>query len=167
MYGELVASMRSLLIGCSATLLIAGCALPNPEDGAAFSRELRTEGELEKAQEHFARGEFGLAEKNFRLAVEGDSQNPEAWLGLAASYDQLARFDLADRSYKRAKQLIGETAILLNNMGYSYMLRGDLDRARRLMTRAQKMDPLDDRIARNIEELNIKLSKIGQQPIIL
>jgi Flp pilus assembly protein TadD len=52
-------------------------------------------------------------------------------------------------------------------MGYSYMLRGDLDRARRLMTRAQKMDPLDDRIARNIEELNIKLSKIRQQPIIL
>ena len=95
---------------------------------------MRTKSELEKAQAHFARGEFGLAEKNFRSAIESDSQNSEAWLGLAASYDQLARFDMADRSYKRAKDLMGNTPVLLNNKGYSYMLRGDLGPGTALFT---------------------------------
>ena len=40
------------------------------------------------------------------------------------------RFDLADRAYAQVEKLSGRHATLLNNRGYSYMLRGDLSKAR-------------------------------------
>ena len=49
----------------------------------------------------------------------------EAWIGLAASYDRLRRYDLADRAYDQAMKIAGPSAEILNNKGYSYMLRGD------------------------------------------
>ncbi len=149
------------------TLGIWGCALPNLDEAPLFAHPQRTAEDLQQGQQHFARGQFGLSEKHFRSAVERDPNNPEAWLGLAASYDQLARFKLADRSYKRAKALIGETPVLLNNLGYSHMLRGDLGRAKRYLLRAQKHSPFDVRIASNIQQLNDQLVKIGRDPIPL
>ncbi|MEM9359352.1 MAG: hypothetical protein AAGB04_24475, partial [Pseudomonadota bacterium] len=71
------------------------------------------------------------------------------------------------RSYKRARALIGETPALLNNMGYSQMLRGDLGKAKRYLVRAQQQAPGDVRITSNIEELNVRLEKIGREPIPL
>src|SRR4029077_708697 len=49
--------------------------------------------------ENFNRGNYGLAERYFRDAVEKAPRDLTAWIGLAASYDRLARFDLADRAY--------------------------------------------------------------------
>ena len=83
------------------------------------------------AMEHFGRGSFGLAERYFRDAVEKAPRDATAWVGLAASYDRLRRFDLADQAYAQAIKLTGETVQILNNQGYSLMLRGDLDGARR------------------------------------
>jgi tetratricopeptide (TPR) repeat protein len=84
---------------------------------------------LRLGMEYFNRGNFGLAERYFRDAVEKAPRDASAWIGLAASYDRLGRFDLADRAYHSAVQLVGETTSLLNNRGYSYMLRGDLKTA--------------------------------------
>ena len=55
--------------------------------------------------EHYARvkGNYGLAEENYRKAVELGPRDLDAWLGLAASYDRLKRFDLADRAYAQAR----------------------------------------------------------------
>jgi tetratricopeptide (TPR) repeat protein len=44
------------------------------------------------------RGNFGIAQQYFRDAVEKAPKNASAWIGLAASYDRLGRFDLADPS---------------------------------------------------------------------
>ncbi len=67
----------------------------------------------------FAELNYGLAEQHFRRAVEKSSGNrgrdAEAWLGLAASYDRLRRFDFADRAYKQAIAVWGPTAEILNN----------------------------------------------------
>jgi Flp pilus assembly protein TadD len=62
-------------------------------------------------------------------------------LGLAASYDRLARFDLAERSYERAARLGGRSPEYLNNLGYHYLLRGDRKRARALFNEALALDP--------------------------
>jgi hypothetical protein len=64
---------------------------------------------LRLATENFNRGSFGLAERYFRDAVEKAPKDVTAWIGLAASYDRLARFDLADRAYANAIRLAGET----------------------------------------------------------
>ncbi|MGH6835559.1 MAG: tetratricopeptide repeat protein [Methylocella sp.] len=96
------------------------------------------------------RGNYGLAEQHYRRAVEATRQNGSAWIGLAASYDRLARFDLADLAYRRAIRLEGETYVILNNWGYSRLLRGDIRTARRLLERARLLAPGDLTIANNI-----------------
>jgi tetratricopeptide (TPR) repeat protein len=74
-------------------------------------------------------------------AVEKSPEDVMAWIGLAASYDRLGRFDLADHAYGAAAKLEGETPRLINNEGYSYMLRGDLKAARAKFHQALKLDP--------------------------
>ncbi len=104
--------------------------------------------------EHLNRGNFGLAERYFRDAVEKAPKDAIAWIGLAASYDRLLRFDLADRAYRQAISLSGETTQILNNQGYSYMMRGDLSAARVKFRQAYQREPANPTIINNIELLN-------------
>ena len=73
--------------------------------------------------------------------VERTPRDVTAWVGLAASYDRLARFDLADRAYRFAIKLAGETTQILNNQGYSYMLRGNYAKARQKLMKANAREP--------------------------
>jgi len=119
---------------------------------AATSEELfvATDEPARVGREQFARGNYGLAEKYFRSAVERVPQDGDAWVGLAASYDQLGRFDLADRAYTRATQVKGTTAQILNNRGFSYLLRGDGTSAGRMFARARSLDPANVVVANNL-----------------
>ena len=67
----------------------------------------RSDEPLKLALEHFNRGSFGLAAKYFEDAVTKAPKDATAWIGLAASYDRIGRFDLADRAYKQAHQTCG------------------------------------------------------------
>src|SRR3974377_675023 len=86
---------------------------------------------LKLGLEYFNRGGYGLAAKYFEDAVTKAPKDATAWVGLAASYDRIGRFDLADRAYRQAIKLEGETTTILNNKGYSYMFGGHLSRAAR------------------------------------
>jgi Flp pilus assembly protein TadD len=109
--------------------------------------------ELSLGKKNFRASNYGLAEQHFRRAVEQHPNDAEAWVGLAASYDRLRRFDLADRAYKEAIRIIGPTAELLNNQGFSYMLRGDYRRSRETLRKAQTLDPRNPYILNNINLL--------------
>lgn len=113
--------------------------------------------DLELGKRHFREQNFGLAEKHFRRAVEKSSGNAardaEAWIGLAASYDRLRRFELADRAYANAIKIAGANAAILNNQGYSYILRGDYRKARAKLAAARAQDPDNPYIRNNIELL--------------
>jgi Flp pilus assembly protein TadD len=117
------------------------------------------EDELALGKKHFDAGNFTLAEHHFRRAVELHPRDLEAWLGLAASYDRLRRFELADRAYDQAVKIGGPTAEILNNRGYSYMLRGDAKRARETLLEAQSKDPGNTYIKNNLELLEASLRK--------
>lgn len=99
---------------------------------------------------HFVHGDYGLAENYFRRSTEITPQNGQAWIGLAASYDQLGRFDLAEQAYRRATQLVGRNYVILNNHGYSYLLRGRYTKARRLLNEAAAIAPGNPTIANNL-----------------
>ncbi len=103
--------------------------------------------------EEFKRGYYGNAQKYFQEAVEKSPQNAAAWLSLAACYDHIRRFDFADKAYGRAIALGGKTVQLLNNQGYSYVLRGDLREARRKFKEALKRDPNDVTVQNNLRRL--------------
>jgi Flp pilus assembly protein TadD len=109
--------------------------------------------DLSLGKKHFRAGNYGVAEQHFQRAVELHSGDAEAWLGLAASYDRLRRFDLADRAYRQAIALVGPTPEVLNNQGYSYLLRGDYARARATLRTAQAKDPTSPYIQNNLDLL--------------
>ncbi len=94
-----------------------------------------------------------MAEHDFREAVESDPADVDAWIGLGASYDQLKRFDLADRAYQQAIRVGGRLPGILNNQGYSYFLRGDHRRARVVLREAIKADPENQAIRNNLRRL--------------
>ena len=109
--------------------------------------------DLSLGRMNFNQGNYGLAERYFRRAVETGPREADAWLGLAASYDRLRRFDLADRAYGQLYGLVGRTPEILNNQGYSMMLRGDYAHARKILAEAQVKDPNNPYIANNINLL--------------
>jgi Flp pilus assembly protein TadD len=114
--------------------------------------------------EHFNRGHYGIAEKYFRDAVEKAPRDVTAWVGLAASYDRIGRYDLADRAYASAIKLGGETIEILNNQGYSYMLRGDYPAARKKFLRAYAREPNNPTVLNNLRLLNGSARSIQRTP---
>ncbi len=106
--------------------------------------------DLSLGKENFREGNYGLAERYFRHAVESGPKDAEAWLGLAAAYDRLRRFELADRAYEQVIRIAGPTPEVLNNQGYSFMLRGQFDRAREILNRAREKDPGNPYIQNNL-----------------
>jgi len=119
--------------------------------------------DLNLGKRHFRQANYGLAEQYFRRAAEktpGEARHDaEVWLGLAACYDRLRRFELADRAYAQALKILGPTPELLNNLGYSYLLRGDYARAREKLLAARAKDP-DSPYVRN----NLVLLEKSERP---
>lgn len=109
--------------------------------------------DLSIGKRYYRVGNYGMAERYFRRAVETHPRDAESWLGLAASYDRLRRFDLADRAYAEATRLAGPTVEILNNEGYSYMLRGDYTRARARLDQARRLDPNNRFVQNNLQLL--------------
>ena len=113
--------------------------------------------DLALGKRQYREANYGLAEKHFRRVVEMENvpaqRKAEAWVGLAASYDRLKRFDLADRAYNAAIGILGPTPEILNNQGFSYMLRGDYQRARAKLTQAIELDPTNPYIRNNLDQL--------------
>ena len=131
---------------------VAAPASPDPNDDVNLGKK------------YFRAGNFSLAERHFRRAVELHPRDLESWIGLAACYDRQRRFDLADRAYDQATKIAGSTAEILNNRGYSYMLRGDQRRAREILLEAQARDPNNAYVKNNLELLEASLrKKAGQQ----
>jgi len=125
----------------------------------------RSDEPLKLAIEHFNRGHFGIAAKYFEDAVTKAPKDATAWIGLAASYDRVGRFDLADRAYKQAIKLVGVTTEILNNQGYSYMLRGRLIEAKRKLLLALEREPDNPTIINNLKLLDGSARYISRGPV--
>jgi Flp pilus assembly protein TadD len=105
--------------------------------------------DLEAGKVQFVEANYGLAEQKFRKAVELRSDNAEAWMGLAASYDQLGRFDFAERAYQQLFKLAGRKPEIVSNYGYSQLLRGNSKEAKKLFQEAATAMPENSRIKAN------------------
>ncbi len=143
------------LAACSGNRGAEGeAALVGQEDRRGlFSLLPKSEKPLAKAKLHFKNEDYGLAEKYFRQAVEENPNLTSGWLGLAASYDRLRRFDLAARAYKVVVKQLGYTAAVHNNLGYHHYLQGDLAKARKHFNAALTKDPGNPYVLNNLEML--------------
>lgn len=166
-------SIKIAALALFATLTLQGCStagLDNQKTGALFTADgdlvalpdsdntvLKGNNAtrvLAMGKDHFKDQNYGLSRKYFQKAVELKTDSVAGWAGLAASYDELGRFDLADRAYKQLINLKGNDPRVLNNRGYSYLLRGDYAKARSYFNRAQKADITLEHIQGNLHLLN-------------
>jgi len=169
--GRLLARLARSGGGVACAIALGGCFVTDPIQGKVVAdgvppittptvardadvRYYPSDEPLRLAIEHFNRGNYGLAQQYFRDAVEKAPKDGSAWIGLAASYDHLGRFDLADQAYRQALKLVGETVALLNNRGYSYMLRGNLIAARKYFLKAYEREPGNPIILNNLKLLD-------------
>ena len=153
-YGLLAAALVALpLSGCSSAGLstfgsnkLAVAEISNIETYTA-------DGALREAKAHFRNSNFGYSAAFYKRAVELTPNNAEGYVGLSASYDRLRRFDLSDRVYTALFEITGGTAQYYNNVGYSYMLRGNLSAALTNFRKAEKLDPGNAVVENNIQIL--------------
>jgi len=138
----------------SAIFAPANPAGPDPVQEPTDVKYYPSDQPVRMGLEHFNRGNYGIAQQYFKDAVEKSPRDLTAWSGLAASYDRIRRFDLADQAYAQVIRLGGVTVEVLNNQGYSYMLRGNLTAARRKFDQAYSLDPANPVVANNLELLN-------------
>lgn len=108
---------------------------------------------LAEARNHFRNNDFGYSAAFYKRVVELSPKDPEGYVGLSASYDRLGRFDLSDRVYESLFALSGGTAQYYNNVGYSYMLRGNLTAALTNFRKAMTLDPENVVVANNMQIL--------------
>lgn len=105
---------------------------------------------MTRGREQYQANRFRDAERHFRRATELAPKSSEAWLGLAACYDRLRDFTKADGAYAKALAIAGPTSEVLNNQGYSLILRGDLKAARDKLLAAQRQDPRNKYVENNL-----------------
>ncbi len=166
------------LVGCQTSEPPPGVAVAGAPDGAVpvttptvqdpdSVKYYPSDEPLRLAIEHFNRGNYGIAEHYFQDSVERAPKDVTAWIGLAASYDRLGRFDLADRAYRSAIKLKGETVQILNNEGYSYMLRGELRKARAKFAAAYAREPDNPTVINNLHLLDSSSRFVVRAPDVL
>jgi Flp pilus assembly protein TadD len=152
-----------------AGVLLAGCQGVEPTSFGDTKEGLKSVADVEffssdqavaAGKNQFREKNYGNAEVAFQKAVELAPNDGEAWMGLAASYDRLRRFDLADRAYDQAYHLVGATYQFYNNRGYSFLLRGDLVKARQNFLKAYELAPQNQVVANNLELLGSSAKSI-------
>ncbi len=146
-------------------LLLAGCQSANLEDLSSYGDSAASVDDLSDVYFYptdelvklgvvqFNERNFGKSYALFKRAVEVFPEDPAAWLGYAASADQIGRFDNANRGYRKLATMIPDRPEYLNNVGYSYLLRGNLPQARRYFLKAYEIDPSNETTANNLELL--------------
>lgn len=105
------------------------------------------------AKVQFSAKNYGKASTLFKKAIDVAPNDPQALLGYAAASDMLRRFDQADMAYRKLQPVIGNRVEFHNNYGYSQLLRGNLQVARRHFLIAYEQDPSNAYAANNLELL--------------
>lgn len=146
--------IRMAVIAMSVAL--AGCQTTGVDNTktTSISPKSKTATETLRGKEQFLDANYGLAEQHFRKAVELKADDAEAWMGLAASYDELGRFDFADRAYDALIKVAGRKPQIVSNLGYSKLLRGDKKEAKKLFNEAAAAMPGNPRIQANLKLLS-------------
>lgn len=170
------------IILLSASAVLSACQLASVKINSAETRDLSSFGDtaqtistvpdsefyptnelIREANKQFKERNFGKSYALFKKSVEIFPKDPTAWLGFAASADHIGRFDISDESYKILSRMIPRRIEYLNNLGYSYLLRGDLKKARRYFLKAFEVDPANEFTANNLELLrnSVEFAKRG------
>ena len=167
--------MGTALAGCQSNTLDDGVVRTNEPVSPEFTafgdafQGLKTVADVEyfasdqamaEAKNQFRQENYGNAGALFYKVVKLAPNDGVAWLGLAASCDRIRRFDLSDMAYGQALKHLGATIEYYNNVGYSYLLRGNLQEARNNFLKAYELAPNDPTVANNLKLLSSSVKSL-------
>jgi len=95
--------------------------------------------------------QLGEAETMIRCATAAPSATWRSWNARAVLADLMGDWAAADAAYDWAAQIAPNEPEIINNQGWSQLLRGDWVRAVDCFERAAALDPASNRIADNLE----------------
>jgi Flp pilus assembly protein TadD len=96
-------------------------------------------------------GEIALAEGLTEHAVSLPRASWRSWNARGVIADLRHDFEKADSAYRKALELAPEQAEILNNLGWSRLLRGDWTGALAPLEEAARLAPKNRRVANNVE----------------
>ena len=134
-----------------------------------YATALANKPSYERGTVHFAAGSFGLALQAFQQALIDNQKSIAALNGIAATYDQLGRYDLSKPYYGRALALKPQSVQTLNNIGYSSLLQNSHKRARRYLDAALKVDQDNAVVKENLaiaQGIAAKTERITVEPAV-
>jgi Flp pilus assembly protein TadD len=140
-------------------------SLGSQKDGASLSVSMTDPYDMGKA--YLMAGQTGLAIDSFLKAVSKNPKSVQALNALAATYDDMHRFDLADHYYNAALEIDPHSAQTLNNLGYSYLLRGDYAAAKQYLDQSKKLAAGNSTVNANLAlaERDAKEAKAAPQDV--
>jgi len=116
-----------------------------------------TVGYYEAAKDHLKKNRLGLAIQAFRQDIIENGESVKNLNGLAIAYDQLKRFDVAERFYERALRFEPDSTETVNNLAVSYMRQGDGEKA---LTLLSSLQPKDQQTTEPVIDYQKRLAKL-------
>jgi Flp pilus assembly protein TadD len=96
-------------------------------------------------------GQVARAARHAEVATASPTASWKAWNASAVIADHQGRWDQADAAYAKALSLAPQHPEVLNNIGWSLLVRGRWEDALERLEQAAAKDPGSDRIANNLE----------------
>lgn len=103
---------------------------------------------LADAKGQLALGNVGLALEGFRKASREFPNDPEAFAGMAACYDAMGRYDLAQANYEAALAIAPRNPVLLTALAGSLERQGKLDSAAEVRAEVAQLNSASDALDR-------------------
>lgn len=137
------------VVAVLSALALASCvSLSNTVPSAAdFSAA------YERGMQYLKARQYKEAKVELTKAKPFQTGDTRALMALAVAADMQGDFRTSDRAYAELMLRQTDQAALFNNMGYSYMLRGDLDKALTYLSEAARRKPDDPTIQNNLKML--------------
>ena len=149
-----------LLAGCTTSYALLDSIRPVFQTGGEATLAQETSS-YKKGKQLFTEGKYGLALEAFRQANAQNPNSVNVLNGIAACYDQLQRYDLANSYYFKALKVQPNSVKTLNNLAYSYMLQNRYADAQKILQLALSYKPDN---ARSTHNLGIVYSRLAESP---
>jgi len=147
-------SISVALVGCTTIPTNVGSSRFND---STYVNSGERQSNLDRARAEFSRGNYGNAIVLLEAELSRRPTSVAALNGLGACYDQLGRYEVAQRYYYRALDMAPESSTTLSNIGYSYMKEGRHEEALQILELALQRDADNKTAASNLAMVKTKI----------
>jgi Flp pilus assembly protein TadD len=155
--------LKKISVLCAAALLLA-CANVARQPGAASASAADADRAYDQGRQHHLAGRYDEAITAYRAVLAAAPHHVRARNALAAAFARRGEFTQAIPIWRTLTDELTpgtgpDGAYLFANLGYAYLLGGDLQNAVTALEKACVLDPLDHRAWSNLGE---SLRRLGQ-----